>query len=113
MKKVLSIDGAHLKSKNKGTLLAATAQDCNFRLYPIAFAIVDSENEASWRLFMMCLKTIIPDEEDLVFVSDRTSSIENTILQHYPLAHHGICIFHFGKNVLEKFKSSTLIPLIF
>lgn len=112
MRKVLSIDGAHLKSKYKGTLLAATAQDGNFHLYPIAFAIVDSENEASWSWFMTCMKTIIPDEEDLVFISDRAASIEKALLQHYPLAHHGICIFHFEKNVLDKFKSTTLIPLI-
>ncbi|KAL0702481.1 hypothetical protein Bca4012_058603 [Brassica carinata] len=112
MRKVLSIDGVHLKSKYKGTLLAATAQDGNFHLYPIAFSIVDSENEASWSWFMMCMKTIIPDEEDLVFISDRAASIEKALLQHYPLAHHGICIFHFEKNVLDKFKSSTLIPLI-
>ncbi|XP_033142881.1 uncharacterized protein LOC117132524 [Brassica rapa] len=112
MRKVLSVDGAHLKSKYKGTLLAATAQDGNFHLYPIAFAIVDSENEASWSWFMKCLKTIIPDEEDLVFVSDRAASIEKALLQHYPVAHHGICIFHFQKNVQDNFKSSTLVPLV-
>lgn len=61
---------------------------------------------------MMCLKSIIPDEEDLVFVSNRAQSIESALSQHYPLAHHGICIFHFEKNVLDKFKSSTIIPLI-
>ena len=112
MRKVLSVDGAHLKAKYKGTLLAATAQDGNFHLYPIAFAIVDSENDASWSWFMKCLKTIIPDEEDLVFVSDRATSIENALLHHYPFAHHGICVFHFEKNVQDNFKSSTLVPLV-
>ncbi|XP_048624720.1 uncharacterized protein LOC106345213 [Brassica napus] len=112
MRKVLSVDGAHLKAKNKGTLLAATTQDGNFHLYPIASAIVDSENEASWSWFMTCLKTIIPDKEDFVFVSDRATSTENALLQHYPLAHRGICVFHFEKNVLDNFKSSTLIPLV-
>ncbi|KAL0701536.1 hypothetical protein Bca4012_057658 [Brassica carinata] len=112
MRKVISIDGAHLKLKYKGTLFAATVHDGNFHLYPLAFAIVDSENAASWSWFMMCLKTIIPDEEDLVFVSDRTSPIEAALLQYYPLAHHGICIFHFEKNVLDNHKSSTLITLV-
>ena len=68
MRKVLFVDGTHLKAKYKGTPLAATTQDGNFHLYPIAFAIVDSENDASWSWFMKCLKTIIPDEKDLVFV---------------------------------------------
>ncbi|XP_013713638.1 uncharacterized protein LOC106417370 [Brassica napus] len=112
MRKVLSVDGAHLKAKYKGTLLGATTQDSNFHLYPIAFAIVDSENEASWSWFMKCLKTIIPDEEDLVFVSDRATSIENALLRHYPVAHHGICVFHFKKNAQDNFKSSTLVPLV-
>ncbi|KAL0742612.1 hypothetical protein Bca4012_084125 [Brassica carinata] len=83
-----------------------------FKLMKKVLSIDDSENAASWSWFMMCLKTIVPDEEDFVFVSDRASSIEAALLQYYPLAHHGICIFHFEKNVLDKHKSSTLIPLV-
>lgn len=83
---------------------------------------------------MICLKTIIHDEEDLVFVSDRAFSIATALLECYSLAHHRICIFHifycklqlncqniihyririfhFEKNVQEKYKSSTLISLV-
>ncbi|OAO92011.1 hypothetical protein AXX17_AT5G28250 [Arabidopsis thaliana] len=80
MRKVISIDGAHLTSKFKGTLLAASAQDGNFNLYFIAFAIVDSENDASWDWFLKCLLNIIPDENDLVFVSDRAASIASGVI---------------------------------
>ncbi|XP_020872589.1 uncharacterized protein LOC110230308 [Arabidopsis lyrata subsp. lyrata] len=113
MRKVICIDGAHLKSNFKGTLLGASAQDGDFHLYPIAFGVVDSENDASWDWFMKCLKKIIPDEPDLVFVSDRASSIANALIVNYPLAHHGICIFHLEKNLETGFKSSsTLIPVM-
>ncbi|KAG7559351.1 Zinc finger PMZ-type [Arabidopsis thaliana x Arabidopsis arenosa] len=113
MRKVICIDGAHLKSNFKGTLLGASAQDGDFHLYPIAFGVVDLENDASWDWFMKCLKKIIPDEPDLVFVSDRASSIANALIVNYPLAHHGICIFHLEKNLETGFKSSsTLIPVM-
>ena len=88
MRRVLTIDGAYLKPKYKGTLLATTTHEGNFQLDPMTFAIVDYENEASWSWFMMCLKTIILDEEDLVFVSDRASFIATALLERYPLAHH-------------------------
>ncbi|XP_010448992.2 PREDICTED: uncharacterized protein LOC104731347 [Camelina sativa] len=113
MRKVISIDGAHLKSKYKGTLLAASAQDGNFQLYPIAFAVVDSENNASWDLFLRWLKTIIPDEKDLVFVSDRASSIATALSVNYVHAHHGICTFHLQKNLETRFRASaSLLPVV-
>ncbi|XP_013668947.1 uncharacterized protein LOC106373299 [Brassica napus] len=98
--------------KFKYALLSLGPSIRGFKLMRKFFAIVDYDNDASWNWFMKCLKTIIPDEEDLVFVSDRATSIENALLQHYPLAHHGIFVFHFEKNVLDNFKSSTLIPLV-
>ncbi|XP_010506932.2 PREDICTED: uncharacterized protein LOC104783478 [Camelina sativa] len=113
MRKVISIDGAHLKSKYKGTLLAASAQDGDFQLYPIAFAVVDSRNDASWDWFLRCLKTIIPDEKDLVFVSDRASSIAIALSVNYVNAHHGIYTFHLQKNMERRFRSSaSLLPVV-
>ncbi|KAL7215301.1 hypothetical protein ACSBR1_027465 [Camellia fascicularis] len=41
---LLFLDGTFLKGRFKGTLLAATAKDRNKGLFPVAFAIVDSEN---------------------------------------------------------------------
>ncbi|XP_010490047.1 PREDICTED: uncharacterized protein LOC104767762 [Camelina sativa] len=113
MRKVISIDGVHLKSKFKGTLLAASAHDGNFQLYPIAFAVVDSENDASWDWFLRYLKTIIHDENDLVFVSDRASSIATALSVNYELAHHGICTFHLQKNLETRFRASpSLLPVV-
>ena len=113
MRKVISIDGAHLTSKFKGTLLGASAQDGNFNLYPIAFAIVDSENDASWDWFLKCLLNIIPDEQDLVFVSDRAASIASGLSGNYLLAHHGLCTFHLQKNLETHFRGSSLIPVYY
>ncbi|KAL0655426.1 hypothetical protein Bca4012_076010 [Brassica carinata] len=48
MRKVVVIDGTHLRGKYAGCLLIASAQDGNYQIFPLAFAIVDGENDKSW-----------------------------------------------------------------
>ncbi|ESQ46611.1 hypothetical protein EUTSA_v10000572mg [Eutrema salsugineum] len=48
MRRVIVVDGCHLTGKYKVTLLVATTQDGNFQIFPLAFGIVDGEDDASW-----------------------------------------------------------------
>ncbi|XP_033129453.1 uncharacterized protein LOC117126142 [Brassica rapa] len=100
IRKVIVVDGTFLKSKYKGVLLVATALDGNSNLYPIAFGVVDSENDLAWNWFMRQLNVVIADGHSLAFVSDRNSSIVKAIANVYPQAHHGICIHHLLNNVV-------------
>ncbi|XP_022566742.2 uncharacterized protein LOC106365178 [Brassica napus] len=88
MRRVIVVDGTFLKSKFKGVLLVATAIDGNSNLYPIAFGIVDSENEQSWEWFMRELKVVVADDNGLAFISDRQVSIGKALEKVYPLARH-------------------------
>jgi len=45
MRKVVVIDGTHLRGRYGGCLVAASAQDANFQVFPLAFGIVNSEND--------------------------------------------------------------------
>ena len=45
---VLGLDGTHLKSKFQGILLCATGIDANGSLFPLAYAIVDTEKDDNW-----------------------------------------------------------------
>ncbi|XP_013658548.2 uncharacterized protein LOC106363339 [Brassica napus] len=112
MRQVLVVDGTFLKSKYKGVLLAATALDGNSNLYPVAFAVVDSENDRSWDWFMRQLKVVIADEHSLAFVSDRNASLCKAIENVYPLSHHGICIHHLLNNVVTHYRGKRLAGLI-
>ncbi|XP_013615606.1 PREDICTED: uncharacterized protein LOC106321943, partial [Brassica oleracea var. oleracea] len=67
MRRVIVVDGSFLKNKYKETLLVATAVDGNSNLYPIAFGVVDSENDDSWGWFFRQLKVVIADCQDLAF----------------------------------------------
>ncbi|XP_070009532.1 uncharacterized protein [Nicotiana sylvestris] len=48
---------------------------------------------------------------ELVFLSDRNQSIANGIRKVFPEAHHGICLYHFEKNLKQRHAKATVINL--
>ncbi|XP_010490427.1 PREDICTED: uncharacterized protein LOC104768200 [Camelina sativa] len=103
MRKVLIIDATTIKAKFLGCLLTASFQDGNFQIMPFGFAVVDSENEQAWTWFFKKLVSIVPDADDLVFVSDRHNSIYASLRKVYPLAKHGACSVHLYRNVKSRY----------
>ncbi|XP_024011092.1 uncharacterized protein LOC112086410 [Eutrema salsugineum] len=112
MRKVLIIDGAHLKRKYTGCLLTASCQDGNYQLYPVAFGIVDGDNDKAWSWFFRKLQEVVPDSHDLVFVSDRHNSIFAGLRKVYPMAQHCACVVHLQRNVQSIFKKKHLSYLV-
>ncbi|XP_047340744.1 uncharacterized protein LOC124944521 [Impatiens glandulifera] len=102
---VLCIDSSFLKHTVEGKLLVAIALDANEQLYPVAFGVVDSENNNSWLYFMQKLREAIGSVPDLVFVSDIHSSIINALSVIFPEADHGACTYHIKMNIMDKFKT--------
>ena len=45
----IAVNGTFLKCKYGGTLLTAATMDDHSKIFPLAFSIVDSENNASWK----------------------------------------------------------------
>uniref|UniRef100_A0A1J3EYW1 SWIM-type domain-containing protein n=2 Tax=Noccaea caerulescens TaxID=107243 RepID=A0A1J3EYW1_NOCCA len=112
IRRVIVVDGTFLKNKYKGTLLVATALDGNFNLYPIAFGVVDSENDLSWEWFFRELSVVIADDYCLAFVSDRHLSIGKALDIVYPRAAQGICIHHLLSNVVKSYHGKNLVGLV-
>ncbi|XP_047264265.1 uncharacterized protein LOC124896663 [Capsicum annuum] len=71
MRKVIAVDNTHLYGKYEGVLLSTVAQDTENHIYPIAFCVVDKENDASWTFFFEKLKSIVIDGPDLCFISNK------------------------------------------
>ncbi|XP_015168084.1 uncharacterized protein [Solanum tuberosum] len=99
IRKVIAVDGTHLHGKYEGVLFIAVEQDTENHVYPIAYCVVDKENDASWTFFFEKLKEIVVDEPDLCFISDRHKIIANGIVNVYNHAHHGYCMRHLGENL--------------
>lgn len=112
IRKVLVLDGTFLKGKYRGTLLVATALDGNSNLYPVAFGVVDSENDRSWDWFLGQLQVVVADESSLAFVTDRNPSIIKALENVYPRSRHGICIHHLLNNVVTGFRGKGVAALV-
>jgi len=99
---VLGLDGTHLKSKFQGILLTATATDARGSLFPLAFGVVDAENDENWRWFLNNLHHVlekhIPDflkiKFTLTFLSNRQKGLIGGVETIFPEAAHGCCLKH-------------------
>ncbi|KAA0035220.1 protein FAR1-RELATED SEQUENCE 2-like [Cucumis melo var. makuwa] len=65
---VISVDGALKKNKYLGTLISACTIDDNSQIVPLAFAVVDSENDLSWAWFFKILKLFLENTMKWLFV---------------------------------------------
>ena len=57
--------------KYKGTLMIAMGCDGNNQLFPLAFAIAESENTDSWSWFLACIRAGVTQRKGLCLISDR------------------------------------------
>lgn len=56
---VIGVDGTFLKGEYGGVLLSAIALDGNNEMFPLAWAIVSSEDEETWSFFVWHLKQLL------------------------------------------------------
>ncbi|RVW99809.1 hypothetical protein CK203_029243 [Vitis vinifera] len=108
---VVAVDRTFLKAKYLGTLFIAACKDGNNQIYPLAFGIGDSENDASWEWFLQKLHDALGHIDDLFVISDRHGSIEKAVHKVFPHARHGVCTYHVGQNLKTKFKNPAIHKL--
>ena len=73
---MISINVTHLYGKYKGKLLIAMATDGNNEVYPLAFAVIESESTESWGWFLACLLTYVTNQTNLYIIFDRHRGIQ-------------------------------------
>lgn len=71
-RRIIGLDGCSLKGPTQGQLLAAVSKDPNNQMYPIAWAVVEIENNRTWKWFNELLKEDLElqDGDGLVVVCD-------------------------------------------
>ncbi|XP_070011592.1 protein FAR1-RELATED SEQUENCE 4-like [Nicotiana sylvestris] len=108
-KPIVVVDGSFLKSTYRGTIITASAQDDAGKIFPLAYSIVDSENEASWEWFFERFRETYGVREGMCIVSDRHESIAKASSTVFPSVPHCVCIFHLWNNIKVKFKKNQLL----
>ncbi|XP_062148624.1 uncharacterized protein LOC133857384 isoform X2 [Alnus glutinosa] len=103
---LLFLETTSLKSKYHEILLTATALDGNDGAFPVAFAVVDTENEDNWHWFLEQLRSAMSTSRSITFVSDREKGLKKLVLGAFQNADYGYSLYH----LMENFKKSLKGP---
>ncbi|KAI3512708.1 hypothetical protein L1887_20026 [Cichorium endivia] len=105
---LLGLDGAFMKGPFPGQVLAAVGLDSNNGIYPLAYAIVESENTASWKWFLENLgeDLDLQSNSNFTFITDRQKGVMPAIAQLFPCAEHRYCLRHIHDNMKKTWKQN-------
>ncbi|XP_021990818.1 uncharacterized protein LOC110887548 [Helianthus annuus] len=113
-RKVLCLDGCFLKTFLGGMLLTAVGSDANDQMYPLAWAVVEGENNDSWEWLMEELRKCLginDGGEAWTFISDQQKGLLNAVALIWPRAEHRNCARHIYANWHKTFKDEELKEL--
>ncbi|KAL0283832.1 UNVERIFIED_CONTAM: hypothetical protein Sangu_2865300 [Sesamum angustifolium] len=94
-----------------GVLLAAIGLDGNNGLFPVAFAVVESECKESWTFFFENLSMLVGGfsvDKPWTFMSDRQKGLVETINEVVPHAINRRCARHIYANFRSQFAGTAL-----
>ncbi|XP_057528367.1 uncharacterized protein LOC130807237 isoform X3 [Amaranthus tricolor] len=111
---IIGVDGAHLKGQFPGVLLTAVGKDGNNNIFPIACAVVETENIETWTWFLNLLvedlKSVSPSSswvqagcEDFTFMSDRQKGLIEALNSVIRETEIRFCCRHIWANFKIKF----------
>ncbi|XP_057976837.1 uncharacterized protein LOC131163988 [Malania oleifera] len=113
---IVGLGAMQLKSKYLGTLLSATSFDADGGLFPLAFGVVDVENDESWMWFLSELhKALEMSTENiprLTFLSEGQKGIADAVRRKFSGSSHGLCMRHLTESIGKEFKNSRLVHLL-
>ncbi|XP_010436569.1 PREDICTED: uncharacterized protein LOC104720348 [Camelina sativa] len=111
---IIGIDGCFLNGV-KGQLLVAVGRDANNQFYPVAWAVVQTENFDAWLWFIKKLKVDLTLEngDGFTLISDRQKGLLNAVDQELPKVEHRICARHICGNLRRVYPGKDLPKKLF
>ncbi|XP_019199846.1 PREDICTED: uncharacterized protein LOC109193437 isoform X2 [Ipomoea nil] len=104
---IMTTHNAERGTGYKGHLLLACGYTANKEIYPLAYSIVDSENNASWTWFLRLLaENVFPHHNSMCIVSDRHAGIDAAFNSVEQLkggrVKRRFCLRHIRSNVMSR-----------
>ncbi|XP_072062329.1 uncharacterized protein [Arachis hypogaea] len=106
----IGLDGTFLKGYYGGQLLTTVEQDANNQIFPIAYAVIDSEIRDNWRWFLELLHRDLGNYRvhGWKFMSDQQKGLIPAMEQVMPGVHHRFCAMHIWANFTKRWKDKQL-----
>ncbi|OMO76714.1 Zinc finger, PMZ-type [Corchorus capsularis] len=97
---ILGIDGCFLKGPYKCQVITAVGKDANDQMYPVCWAVAETENREVWEWFLNLLKDDFDmcDGLQYTFISDQHKGLESAMKEVLPRAKHRNCARHVFSN---------------
>ncbi|XP_020885239.1 uncharacterized protein LOC9314956 [Arabidopsis lyrata subsp. lyrata] len=110
---IIGLDGPFLKHSMKGMMLTVVGTDPNNQIFPIAWAVVDCENNPNWEWFVRKLKEDLDlgSDENLTLISNMHRGLIHGVATELPMAEHRACARHIYSNLKKSHKADMLKPL--
>ncbi|XP_014506494.1 uncharacterized protein LOC106766266 [Vigna radiata var. radiata] len=112
---IIGLDGAFLKGIYGGEMLIAVGRDANDQMLPIAYAIVEVENKATWKWFMELLVDDLGGPTicaSCTFISDQQKGLLQAIQEVLPRVDQRFCVRHLYTNFRKQFPGKQLKRLM-
>jgi hypothetical protein len=110
---IISVDVTFLIGKYKSTLMVAIGMTVENQLLPLAFALVEGENNKSWSWFLgLVRKQVLSLDRHVCMILDRHHGLLNSAkepLDGYPPLIHRWYSCHFAANIWKKQWSKEVI----
>ncbi|KAK1409653.1 hypothetical protein QVD17_36182 [Tagetes erecta] len=113
-REILGLDGCFMKGPYPGQVLTAVGVDGNNGIYPVSYALVESENTSSWTWFLECLR----DDLDLdlnsnfTFITDRQKGLLPSLETVFPNAEHRFCVRHIHENMKSQWRGQQFKDML-
>jgi hypothetical protein len=96
---IISVDDTFLTGKYKGTLMVVVGMTVENQLLPLAFVLVEGENNESWKLFLgLMRKQVLGPDRHVCIILDHHHGLHNRAKEH--LEGCNTLIFQKKNNIL-------------
>ncbi|WVY89178.1 hypothetical protein V8G54_034692 [Vigna mungo] len=112
---IIGLNGAFWKGKYGGELLSVVGRDANDQMLALAYAMVEVENNDTWKWFLELLVEDLGREEvssPFTFMSDQQKGLMKAIQEMVPRVYQCFCVWHLYVNFRKKIPGKQLKRLI-